>query len=421
MTKDNSFHSRILITGLILFGVTLPVSKSISSILMGLVYAYCIFAASCNKYFRETLMHAVKQPLNLPIGIYLLTVLFSLLYSQNRMEGLNNLLQLSNLILVYLMVSALIDSDQNKTTGIRSAEYLLLSFVAGVFVLDLFGLLTYLGLIGNKKFSLPLSPLNMHHIWVGNLNAVGLYAAVSLLVFSAHFKRLSMAILLWSFILLGTLTVLLSLARTAWVGMIFTVIISIYFLLRNKRTYLIVVPSIIIVCVLIYLFNDLVHSRIDMAFHDITQYSASVAPTSLGDRFFMWKASSEMFLSHPILGVGIGDYRIALGGLVASGRIPGFILKYNQPHNMYLFALATTGLTGLFGLLFIFYKTLQHTGKLLRNKEGLFGFLSLTVSVHFMTAGLTESLFNIHVLICSFMFISGLCIRSHVLKKNELD
>jgi hypothetical protein len=88
---------------------------------------------------------------------------------------------------------------------------------------------------------------------------------------------------------------------------------------------------------------------------------------------------------------------------------------------MYLFALATTGLTGFFALLFIFYRTLQHTGRLLRNKEGLFGFLSLTVSLHFMIAGLTESLFNIHVLICSFMLISGLCIRSHILKKNEPD
>jgi O-antigen ligase len=125
----------------------------------------------------------------------------------------------------------------------------------------------------------------------------------------------------------------------------------------------------------------------------------------------MWKAASEMFFSNPLFGVGPGDYKPTLAALVSAGRFPDFILRYNQPHNMYLFALATTGLVGFSGLLFMFNRILRHAGKLIYNKERFFGFLALAVSVHFMTAGLTESLLNIHVMISTLSLLLGVSVR----------
>jgi len=131
----------------------------------------------------------------------------------------------------------------------------------------------------------------------------------------------------------------------------------------------------------------------------------------------MWDASISMFLSNPLFGVGTGDYKSMIASFVASGQYPEILGKYNQPHNMYLFALATNGIIGLSALLFIFYSILRYTRKLFYNQERFYGFLVLAVSVHFMIAGLTESLLNIHVLICSLALLMGLGLRKSSTQK----
>ena len=58
--------------------------------------------------------------------------------------------------------------------------------------------------------------------------------------------------------------------------------------------------------------------------------------------------------------------------------IPSFLLGFNQPHNIYLFSLATNGIVGLAALLFIFYRSLRSAVPVLRSDgEGkVFAFLA---------------------------------------------
>jgi O-antigen ligase len=200
------------------------------------------------------------------------------------------------------------------------------------------------------------------------------------------------------------------------VGIFVTIAVSAYFLIRQKGTYFIAAASTIIGSVLLYLFNNIIRERINQIFNDLSLFVTGVTSTSIGARLLMWKAALEMLISNPLFGVGPGDYKSSISAFVSAGRFPESILRYNQPHNMYLFALATTGLIGFFALVFIFYKALRHTKRLLCDKNRFFGALALAVSLHFMTAGLTESLFNIHVLTCSFALISGICIRKSGIK-----
>lgn len=421
MTENRAFLYNAFFAGLVLFAFTLPLSKSINSIIMGLLYLGTILSICCMADFRRAIRHAVNQPLLLPIGIYLSTAAISLIFSQNILEGIGIIKQISNLMLIYFLVSVLINIDPDSNSRFKKVEYVLVFFMTGIFVLDILGLLTYFGLIAQKKYILPLTPLNMHHIWFGNLNAIGLYTAFSLLLFSPHARRLPTAILIYAFILTGFFSVLLSLSRTAWVGMLLTSVISSYFLFKNKRVFIAAGISMIVCFLLLYLFNDIVHSRIDRALNDISLFSTGVSTTSLGARFLMWKAAFGMFLSNPVFGVGIGDYQIALNKLAASGRLPDFILKYNQPHNMYLFALATQGIIGLSALLFIFYRIMRIALNLIKlvSEERVFGCIALAVAVHFLAAGFTESLMNIHVLISAFAFIMGAGLRASCLKEGR--
>ena len=414
--ENKSGHYRVLFTGLLIFGLALPLSKSISSITIGLIYAYCLAIVAYDKNFRETVIRHIKQPLNISIFLFVLVAFLRSLFSKNLPEGMSFVKQVSNLFIVYLIASVLISSEQDEQMRRRNAETLLLFFLAGIFTLDLLGLLTYFGLIGNQRYTLPFSPLNMHHIWAGNLNAIGLYVSSCLLSLSPRNRIVPRSIFISLFLIICLISVLLSTSRTAWLGIFVTGIISIYILIRNKQIYFITAVSIITGCVFLYLFNNIIHTRINQIFSDLSLFFSGITSTSIGLRLLMWKAAIGMFLSNPLFGVGPGDYMSTIAGFVSEGRFPDSILKFNQPHNMYLFTLAVSGIIGLSALLFIFYKILRFSRDLVGplHKERLFGFLALSVIIHFMAAGLTESLLNIHVLISTFAFIMGVSVRGPV-------
>jgi O-antigen ligase len=94
--------------------------------------------------------------------------------------------------------------------------------------------------------------------------------------------------------------------------------------------------------------------------------------------------------------------------------LPDSLMAFNQPHNMYLFSLATNGLVGLAALLYIFYRSLTCVVPIVRADGGgnLFAFLALATVAHFMIAGFFDSFFHIQILRYSFAFIMGVCIRS---------
>jgi O-antigen ligase len=413
MQSNYSRHYQALLIGLSIFGFVLALSKSAGSVMMGLVYIYIFVMMALDNGFRSNIVRSISQPLTIPIGIYILVVLLGLSFAKQLSEGINEVKQIINLLLVYLMVSVSIDAGQDEAVRLKSAGGLFLSFLAGIFVLDLIGFLTYFGFVGHARYILPVHPLNMHHVWFGNLNALGVYTAASLLLFPYSGRRPVISVLLRCFIVLAAISILLSTSRTAWFGMVITSSVLFFFWIRNRKILIIAALSLIAVCVAAYSFIDVINQRISLIFSDISLFSSGVTKTSIGARFLMWKASLNLFFSHPFFGVGTGGYKTALAGLVSSGTLPPFIEKFNQPHNMYLFTLVTNGLVGFFALLFIFYRIFRYAGGLIKlsQKERLFGFLSMAAAVHYMTAGLAESLLNMHVLISTFALILGICIR----------
>jgi O-antigen ligase len=86
------------------------------------------------------------------------------------------------------------------------------------------------------------------------------------------------------------------------------------------------------------------------------EYSLTIADTSVGKRFEMWRAAWRLFLSHPLSGVGTGAYKDMTNELIKKGQIGPFISSYDHPHNDYLDALSNRGILGfavLFAILLI--------------------------------------------------------------------
>ncbi len=415
MKKTSAKHYKFIFALLLLFGLSLPLSKSLNSILMGLVYISFLAKAFLDRDFRKGLADSINQPLTIPIISYVLVSALGLFISEDLVEGVRRVKTISNLLFIYIMVSTFMDLDQSACSRFKRGEQLLLAMLSGLFVLDMIGFLTYFGIIGGNAYRLPLTSLHLHHIWFANLNAVGLYAAASLLLFSSYRRVPLIKAFIASFIVMASISILFSTSRTAWLGLAVVVPLFAFFLFKKKKHFLISMLFLVGAALLLYTFNPTVHTRIAQIFSDIAGfYSDSATSTSVGGRFMMWKASWKMFLSNPLFGVGTGDYIATVTRYVESGDFPGYLLEFNQPHNIFIFALATNGLLGLAALLFVFYSILKLSRRQVRSDsaERLFGFVAFAVAVHFMVAGLADSLLHIHVLLCTFAFVLGVCVRS---------
>jgi O-antigen ligase len=420
MTAAAHRHRKVLIVALLLFSFCLPISKSATTVLLTLVYAYVALVAVVNREFRQSLVPRLNQPLVIPFLAIVGVSIAGLVFTQNLSDGMGVVNKLVSLPLVYLLAAVLPEFAHDHGRQDAGTETALLAFIAGILILDCIGLLTYVGVIGQKKFQLPLAPLHVHHIWFANLNAVGLYAALSFLLFGQVRNRPKITALLAGFIVLAVFSILFSTSRTAWLGMLATGVVLSYLMARTKRYFLIAVAVAVAGCLLAYQFSAIFHDRVNSIYNDISFYAAGETYSSLGDRFVMWKAAFSMFLSNPLMGVGTGDYMATMREYVAAGTVPERILGYNQPHNMYLFALATNGVLGLAALLFLFLHIFKHVlpFRAVDPAHRQLSFLASAVAVHYLVAGLTDSLFNIFLLRYTFAFIMGLCVRESV--KSEL-
>ncbi len=404
--------------GLVLFGLTLPISKSAGNVLLLLIYSAVIVGMARDKEIREMIFTNIRQPLTFALLLYFAVSFVGVFYTQRYSDGFQTANKFLSLLAIYIMVSVLVQSVQDEEKRYKQVEKMLFAFLIGLVILNVIGIMTYFGVIGHKKFELPLSPMHVHHIWFSNINALGLYVAVSFLLFSPRGKQTRERVFLYSFLFLALICILLSLARTAWFGILLTSLVMTFLCIRKKKIAFVLIATVVAAGIAAYQFLPIVHERIGMIDSDITRYSsgetmASVATTSLGGRFLMWKAAFMMFLSNPLFGVGTGDYVPVMTSYVESGQMPKYLLGFNQPHNIYLFALATNGLFGLAALLYVFYRGLRFSLPLVRT-EGTNRFLSFVAAatiIHFMIAGMTDSFFNIQILRYAFAFVMGVTVR----------
>lgn len=418
MAINRPRYNTMLTTGLLLFGLTLPLSKSAGNVLIFLIYPFVVAGVLLYQDVKESVVSHIKQPLTPAFFFIYLVALIGVFFSASYADGFKATYMFLSLPAIYLMVSVPLDAVSEGDRRYRLAEKLLIAFLIGLLFLNLIGAMTYLGIVGDKKFVLPLQPMHVHHIWFSNINALGLYTAAAFLLFSRRTLTNRTKWFLFSFIALAVVGVLLSTSRTAWFGIMLTSVIMAFLVKKSWKVFLITSAGTALAGIAVYLAIPFVHDRITAIASDIASFFAGVTATNIGERFLMWKAATQMFLSNPLLGVGTGNYVPTMAGYISAGRFPEDLRQFNQPHNIYFFALATNGLFGLGVLLYFFYRVFRLSLPVLWQGEGsrdrLFAFLAVATAIHFMIAGFTDSFFNIQILRYAFVFMMGVCVRESV-------
>lgn len=201
--------------------------------------------------------------------------------------------------------------------------------------------------------------------------ALGTYFSLHRAVFSISMSSRLCAIGI-TFLLLSNLS--FSGGRAGMVMFIVLCIALVFQRIAARRKAL-VICAVLLPLLFFFAYNTsgFVAERIDNAITDIRVFEKN-PNTSVGQRLVYWTTSFQLFIRHPVIGVGSGDFQKEYAKIKPE-RWQATPDSYN-PHNQFLMTAALTGLIGLMLLLFIFYSAAV-SGNDARTKTVLIGFAAV--------------------------------------------
>jgi len=172
------------------------------------------------------------------------------------------------------------------------------------------------------------------------------------LSFFLHANKKGKAIWLFVFLFL-LIGALLSQLRSGWLGIIAGTLCLLYITRRTSRKKIRIFWLLLLVMTMIlFAYTTEIREIINMRVR---------LDASIGDRIVLLNKGIKLFLQHPLIGIGIGNFPVYIKkyGLVSLDGIPWhheIALKEMEAHNMYLAFLVETGILGFIFFLWIIYR-----------------------------------------------------------------
>ena len=160
----------------------------------------------------------------------------------------------------------------------------------------------------------------------------------------------------------GVVASVLSLSRGGWVAIPFFLIVIIWASRKrmSSRTQVLGVVAVSAILCAAYLIPQTgMQGKIADTYNNINTYLSSDLQdprraTSIGARFEMWQASWQIFVDHPIVGVGWGQYQHYAQKLVDEGLRNPIAAQWVHPHNQFLSALVSGGVLAGLAIILLF-------------------------------------------------------------------
>lgn len=203
--------------------------------------------------------------------------------------------------------------------------------------------------------------------------------------------------------------------RIAWLALFFVFIISICYSIKEKIKKVFMIIFLIMYSLCCFQVSPSSVQRFETI--SSTEYKIQ----SNYERMLMWQSATNMFLDHPLFGVGVGNYH---DEYINKYRSPLSREDQWHPHNVLLSMLSQTGIIGGLSYIGLFtylhYKSISDYKKT-RNYITLAYISALTA---FCINGLTDCNFvghNLKEITYMFYFITGiyLILNKYVIINNE--
>ena len=200
----------------------------------------------------------------------------------------------------------------------------------------------------------------------------------------------------------GLVTSIASGSRGGWLAM--PIFIAFFFYFKMPRVTLKILMirifmGILCLTILISLSTTFNH-RVTQLANDVATFDQGNRDTSTGIRWQLYKAAVDVFLHHPVFGVGPEGFALEMEPMVKAGKITPVAaeLGRGEVHNDILSKAAGMGIFGLIAMLAIYlvpFRLFWQATKSASNQVKSAGLLGITFVSGFFVFGLTVEFLNL--------------------------
>ncbi len=357
-----------------------------------------------------------KNKTNLPIYLFIIILSLSLLISNAiRVSFGDYIIVISYIILYFLIINSI---SQKKEFN----SFIRIFFITS-FLVSIYALIQYYG------FDPFLNKLGCLTSTIGQKNWISNYLAIIFPIIFSYFlleKIQKNKIIYFIFLSVLYATLMICQSRGIWISISFTLIFVIYIIIKfklfkifqkNQKWLLVLIISFLIITIIYSTDNPLNKSVITVPQRALSTFDEQ--DPSINTRLLMWETTLEMIKNKPILGSGIGTFKMNYLDYQAGflQKFPYYIKysgKAGEAHNEYLQMAAELGILGLgifLSILFVFYSlTLNYLKKKNNNKNKIIIFGLITGITCFLIHSMFTFPFHVPVLGSTFFILLGLTI-----------
>jgi len=316
----------------------------------------------------------IKSKTNLFIFLFILIMSISLLISRHTIVSLRDYIIFLSYFFIYFLI---LDNTRNRK---EFDSFIILFFITS-FLVSIYTLFHYYGVISYlKEFGPVISTIGQKN-WISNYLAL-----IFPIMFSYFLLEKAKRINIIYFIILSIIYAALMIcqSRGIWISISLTSIFAIYIILKfklvktfkeNKKWLILLILTFTIITIIYSTDNPLNKSAITVKERAMSTFDEK--DPSINTRLLIWGTTLDMIKDGPILGSGIGTFKINYLNYQAEflQDNPDYI-KYwghaREVHNEYLQMWAELGIIGLgifLSILFIFYNIIRKYLKKENNKK----------------------------------------------------
>jgi len=326
------------------------------------------------KYFKEEKNLRIKSPLNLPIFLFILIMSISLFESKFLIVSLRDYVIFLSYFFIFFLVINNIENEKEFYSFIKI--FYIITFIISIYtIIQYYGLDPYL-----KELGALTSTIGQKN-WISNYLALIFPMIFSFFLLEEIKKNKILLFLLLSIIYTN---IMICQSRGIWISISLTLIFAIYMVIKfnifeifkkNKKWLIALLSTFLIITIIYSTDNPLNKSLLTFPQRALSTFDEK--DPSINTRFLIWKNTLQMIKDKPLLGSGIGTFKMNYLDYQAEffKDNPDSIKYYTFPreaHNEYLQIGAELGLLGLglfIVIIFIFYSTVLNFLKKEQNSK----------------------------------------------------
>lgn len=330
----------------ILLGFSLPLSISVSTIILGLILLFWILEGNFIKKYK-ILKH---NPIIYAFIAFFTLQVVGLLWTSDMKWG-QHIIGKEWRILLPLIFITIVKKEHIK--------YYIFSFLLAMSISELLSYLIFFKIIPPILNASIYDPTPfITHISYNPLLAFSIFLLAYLTFFKKNYTNFTEKIISVIFMITMSANMFITGGRAGQVGFftMFVVFILLYFRKNLAKAFLIIMIVVPLLFAIAYNSSKIFQDRVDMAIKNSKNFKKN-PNTSVGLRLTFLTNSWEIIKSNPLFGVGTGDfpneYKKINDKNTPNATIP------SQPHNMYILEVTQFGIFGLISLLAIFYMQIK--------------------------------------------------------------